>query len=92
MADENSDRTQVRTKILHVLKVYPIISPAMLHIGIGTSVPTPLWRPVLDSLITEGLVVEQRVYVERELPNSKRKQHVQISLTKNARSYSDCTL
>ncbi len=46
----------IREKILHVLGVYPILSPTMLQIGLGTSLPTIEWRPVLEELIAAGLV------------------------------------
>lgn len=71
------EQALIRKKILRVLKVYPTVSPAMLHIGIGTSVRTSLWRPILDKLIAEKLVTETRTYIEI---NGKSKQYVLISL------------
>ena len=76
------EQVRVREKILRVLKVYPIISPAMLHIGIGTSVKTSLWRPILDELIDENLVTETRTYLEK---GGKSKQYVRISLVRPRR-------
>ena len=73
------EQRRVREKILRVLGVYPTISPAMLHIGIGTSVRTSLWRPILDKLIAEELVTETRTYIEI---NGKSKQYVLISLAR----------
>lgn len=45
-----------RERILHVLSVYPAISHSMLQIGVGTSYPPSVWKPVLDALIAEGIV------------------------------------
>ncbi len=76
----------IRLKILRLLEVYPVLSPAMLHIGIGTSVPSALRRPILDKLITENWVYEKRIYVERGRADGKSKQYVLISLTKDGRA------
>lgn len=78
------EHDRIKEKILRVLEVYPTLSPAMLHIGIGTSVKTSFWRPILDEMIAERLVTETRTYVEI---NNKSKQYVLISLAKQD---SDC--
>lgn len=46
----------VRTKIKHVLTLYPKISPSMLQIGIGTGVPPRFWRPIFAQMIKEGAI------------------------------------
>lgn len=48
----------VREKILHVLSIYPRISPSMLQVGIGPSMPANLWKPILKQLEDEGLIVK----------------------------------
>ena len=49
---------ELRVKILHLLTIYPIISPTMLQGGLGPAKKPALWRPVLEQLKAEGLVVE----------------------------------
>jgi hypothetical protein len=48
----------VKTKILHVLSIYPVISPTMLQGGLGAYIKPKIWRPALEALIDEGKVVE----------------------------------
>lgn len=45
---------EVREKILHVLSIYPKISPSMLQIALNIKSAT--WRPVVDALVEEGLM------------------------------------
>lgn len=49
----------VEDRIVAVLRIYPRLSPSMLHIGIGTSMPTKIWRPVLQDLIDRKIVVQE---------------------------------
>jgi hypothetical protein len=51
---------EVETKILHVLAIYPIISPTMLQGGLGPYMKPATWRPVLNRLIAEGKVEEHQ--------------------------------
>jgi len=53
----------VRDKILHVLRIYPRLSPSMLQIGLGTSLPPVIWREVLRRLIEENVVHQQEIQV-----------------------------
>ena len=46
----------IRDKILKVLEIYPRISPSMLQIGIGSSLPTHVWHPILNDLLEDGVV------------------------------------
>lgn len=48
----------IRAKILHILKIYPIISPTMLQGGLGPSMKPIQWRPILQALVKGGKVVE----------------------------------
>ncbi len=50
----------IRDKILHILSLYPIISPTMLQGGLGPYMKPIQWRPVLEALIAEGLVTESQ--------------------------------
>ena len=51
---------EIRIKILHILSIYPIISPTMLQSGLGASWRPLFWRPVLEALIEEGKVMEAK--------------------------------
>lgn len=44
----------VRRKILHLFSIFPKLSPSMIQVGIGTSLPPTLWRPIADELVKEG--------------------------------------
>lgn len=55
---ENVDDSTIRDKILHLLKIYPIISPTMLQGGLGPYMKPAQWRPILNILIDEGRVIE----------------------------------
>lgn len=48
----------IRAKILHILKIYPVISPTMLQGGLGPYMRPAQWRPILAELVVEGKVVE----------------------------------
>lgn len=43
----------LRQKILHVFETYPTISNSMLQISLGSSIPTAIWKPILEKLIQE---------------------------------------
>lgn len=60
MADIEHSPTEklFREKILHALEVFPFLSNSMIHMAIGTSNSTLLWKPVLEALVAEGSVVE----------------------------------
>jgi len=47
----------IREKIVDALTVYPIVSPSQLQTKIGPGIPVKMWRPVLESMITEGIVL-----------------------------------
>ncbi|MEE8599020.1 MAG: hypothetical protein V3S69_05875 [Dehalococcoidales bacterium] len=48
----------IEEKILHILRIYPVISPTMLQGGLGPYMKPAVWRPVLQRLISDGKVVE----------------------------------
>jgi hypothetical protein len=57
-----TDPTQeIKAKILKVLEIYPRISPSMLQIGIGPQYKAEAWRPVLEALVSEGLVAQDDI-------------------------------
>jgi len=51
---------EIQAKILHLLRIYPIISPTMLQGGLGPPLRSIEWRPVLNGLIEEGLIIEDQ--------------------------------
>lgn len=48
----------IKAKIVHLLEVFPVISPSMMQIGIGSSLPAKLWKPILRQLIADGILKE----------------------------------
>jgi len=48
------DNTDVQDRILHVLTIYPKISPSMLQIALN--MPIRVWHPILERLIATGQV------------------------------------
>lgn len=46
----------LKKRIVHTLEIYPKLSHTMLAVGIGTSVPSSLWREILEGLEEEGVV------------------------------------
>ena len=57
----NEQNAYVRERIITLLTIYPIISPSMLQIGLGSSLPTLVWRPVFDSMVSAGEIVEDLI-------------------------------
>lgn len=68
----------IEEKILFVLRIYPRISPTMLQVGLGTSVSSKMWRPILDALIRKGLVKQE--YVQETSPADRIQSYTVISL------------
>lgn len=76
---KDSDDERIRATILHILSIYPIISPTMLQMGIGNSVSPAKWRPSLEALIRAGAV---RRWSETELaPSGRHNNYTKLSLT-----------
>jgi hypothetical protein len=53
------DATRIRERIEFILTHYPILSASMLQISIGPNMSPRLWRPVLQEMINEGVVVRK---------------------------------
>lgn len=59
LADAAKAHTDLLAKrILHALEIYPYMSASMIHMAIGTSTSTSIWRPVLEHLVEAGKVTE----------------------------------
>lgn len=68
----------MRERIIHILTVYPIISYSMLQVGVGTSMPSSMWRPILKNLIQEGRVIEDHLYANS--PRGRAQTYTQLRL------------
>jgi len=77
-SDTESFEATIYDKIVHVLSVYPKLSPSMLQVGIGTSVPPSIWRRVLQDLVEEGKVVKDEEV--RLAPSGRHQLYTVISL------------
>ena len=62
-----AERRDIKAKILHLLGIYPVVSPTMLQGGLGPSLKPKLWRPALTELITEGHVIQEQESRETHL-------------------------
>lgn len=71
----------LRTKILFSLKVYPFLSPSMLHVALGTATSTALWKPILEALIVEGKVNEAKVQLTS--PHDRSQTYTILHLSDN---------
>ena len=49
----------IREKIVHLLSIYPLISPTMLQGALGPQVKAAIWRPVLTMMIEDGTIIEE---------------------------------
>jgi hypothetical protein len=59
----------IRDRLLHVLTLYPGISPSMLQVGIGTAISPKMWHPVMLKLKENGIVVESETVAKA--PNGR---------------------
>jgi hypothetical protein len=79
ITDDGRDmEMEVEAKILHLLSIYPIISPTMLQSGLGPYTKPALWRPVLTRLITEGKVIEDQESLQT--PSERYNTYTKLSL------------
>jgi hypothetical protein len=57
MIDKDTSVTLwIEERIIQILVVYPKLSPTMLQMAMGPTVPASCWRPVLQRLIDEGVI------------------------------------
>lgn len=49
-------RDQIRSRIVEVMSVFPRLSPAMLQVALGPRIGPGEWRPIMETLIAEGIV------------------------------------
>lgn len=72
---------ELRTKILFGLHVYPHLSPSMLHVFLGTSTSTAVWKPILNELIAEGLVCKDELPLETPYERNQTYTLLRLSTT-----------
>ena len=59
----------IRARLIHVLTIYPGISPSMLQVGIGTAISPKMWHPIMTKLKAAGIVKEEEVMAQA--PNGR---------------------
>ena len=82
MNNEVSKPEQIRRKILHILRVYPLISPTMLQISMGPNIKAAEWHKVLNELEESGLVCHDQV--TEPSPAGRYNTHRRIYLQESA--------
>lgn len=73
-----SNREDIRDRIIHVLRLYPIISPSMLQMGLGPNVAAHEWRPVLDDMVSSGDIIQSTTTVNS--PSGRHNTYTRLSL------------
>lgn len=68
---------EVRDKILHILSVYPQVSPSMLQISLA--LPAAAWKPALEHLIKDNEVM--RMVAVMNTPNGRIQSHTILHLS-----------
>lgn len=86
-AEDNASNVQdlVRDKILHALEIFPFISNSMIHMAIGTSTPTMLWKPILEQLVKDGAILETTITAKS--PLDRQQTYTIYHLPKNAYAF-----
>lgn len=64
---EETHEGTIEDKILHVLRVYPVLSWAMLRTGAGNHYSTSEIRTALDNLIADGRVLRSTISLQTPL-------------------------
>jgi len=73
--------TEIQERIVHVLGIYPIVSPSMLSIGLGTALKTTEWRSALENLVEHGIV--KRDFEVHLSPKGQDRTYTKIYLAKS---------
>ncbi len=61
-ADEEEDRiAKIRKKILFAMSITPAVGHTQMQACLGYSIPARDWKPVMDALIKEGIVVKEEL-------------------------------
>ena len=81
------ERLGIEVKIIHLLGIYPVISPTMLQGGLGPSVKPALWRPILMDLIDRGVVIEESE--SRQTPTDRYNSYAKLYLAEDHVKHTD---
>jgi hypothetical protein len=84
---ETMHEDYLRQRILHILSLYPRISPAMMQVALGASIPSRWWRPVLEQMISEGVVVREGRHSEG--PGGRERNYTILSLKQHSAARHD---
>lgn len=79
MPDPLIPRSMIEAKILHLLRIYPVVSPSMLQALLGNT-PPKVWRATLDQLIKEGHIIQDNSPTVRS-PADRYQSYKRIYLT-----------
>lgn len=69
---------QMEEKILHILSIYPKISPSMMQISIGSNMPAHIWKAAWRKLLGEGKVRQD--FIVATTPTGRSQSHTIYSI------------
>jgi hypothetical protein len=75
------DVESIRRRIVSTLVTYPRISPSMLQTGIGPNTKAALWKPILEQMISDGVIVRESRLAKT--PKAKYRTVTILSLSKD---------
>lgn len=75
---QNQTEDWIRERISHALSIYPKLSPSMLQVGIGTALAPKIWKPVLETMIKEGVVIKEEL--SAKTPGNRDLEYTILSL------------
>lgn len=58
-----TESKEIAERITQVLTHFPKLSHSMLQIGLGPTLPSKVWRPILEEMVIEGEVNVETVPV-----------------------------
>ena len=61
----------IHDKIVHILTIYPALSPSMLQVGVGPHIPPIVWKPILNAMIEKGTVLKEEVIVKTPIGQNR---------------------
>lgn len=76
----------IKARILHVLSVFPFLSQSMINVGIGTSIPSKLWQPVLEELLADGSIT--KTAINAQSPSDRSQTYTIYHLSRNPYAFS----
>jgi hypothetical protein len=77
-----SEDSLLRKRMITTLLIYPRISPSMMQVAIGPHHKPYMWRPVLESLIKEGVI--ERLQESRQSERGRWRTLIILQLSKAA--------